>query len=156
MHNNTGDMKVINNRGSANSNASAAIVNGAHPMNERELSQISNLALAHVGDAVYELMVRTHMCIKGDFTAVALHRDSVARVNAPAQAKAAAVLLPHLNDKEKDVFRRARNARVSSVPKSAGLSEYHAATGLEALFGWLWLQCEYARINELFSIIMEE
>ena len=65
-------------------------------------------------------------------------------------------ILPHLSEEERDVYRRGRNTRVNSVPKNADISQYHAATGLEALFGWLYLNARHERLNELFAIIMEE
>ena len=88
------------------------------------------------------------MCIR-------VSAQSVTRVNARAQHKAAELLAPPLTDEETAVFRRARNAKVHSVPKNAELSDYHGATGLEALFGWLWLNRREERIRELFDIIME-
>lgn len=123
---------------------------------EGELSQISMLALAHIGDGVYELLTRAYLVAHGHTAVMKLHRDSVKRVCAPAQAAAAGRLLPHLTEQERDVYRRGRNAKVNSVPKRAELAQYHAATGLEALFGWLYLKGMDDRINELFSIVTEE
>ncbi|MDR1132007.1 MAG: ribonuclease III [Oscillospiraceae bacterium] len=125
-------------------------------MESGALGNVSVLGLAHIGDAVYELLVRTWLCETGKTTSAGLHRATVARVRAQAQAKAAEKLLPGLTEAELAVYRRGRNAKVHSVPKNAGLSEYHAATGLEALFGWLYLKGGKRRINELFSRIMEE
>ena len=122
-------------------------------MTDAELGKLSILALAHVGDAVYELLVRTLLAERGVATALQLHRETVARVKAPAQAKAAAVILPHLTEAEHDVYRRGRNSHVNSVPHAASKAEYHAATGLEAVFGWLYLAGERERIRELFAAI---
>ena len=72
-----------------------------------------------------------------------------------AQARAMALLLDMLDEQELAVYKRGRNTRVNSVPKHAELSQYHAATGLEALFGWLYLQGKLERINQLFRVIME-
>ena len=80
----------------------------------------------------------------------------MSRVNAPAQAAAADKVLPLLNEKESAVYRRGRNAKVNSVPHNASINQYHAATGLEALFGWLYLQGQTERISCLFGAIMEE
>lgn len=117
--------------------------------------KLSPLALAHVGDAVYDLLVRTELALRGRLRADSLHKETVALVNARAQHGAAELLLPHLTEEESAVFRRARNAKVHSVPKNAELADYHGATGLEALFGWLWLSGREERIRELFDIIME-
>jgi ribonuclease-3 family protein len=123
---------------------------------ERELHAMSVLALAHVGDAVYELLVRTELCRRGRLTAGALHRETVLYVSATAQARAAERLLPRLTEEERDIYRRGRNTKVASVPRSAAAGEYHAATALEALFGWLFLRGEMRRVEELFSCVMEE
>ena len=125
-------------------------------MSAAEIGRISMLGLAHIGDAVYELMTRTALCAEGHSAVAELHRRTTARVNAPAQAKAAERLLPFLNDEESAVFRRGRNTHVNSVPHAANVGQYHAATGLEALFGWLFLQGRTDRLNELFALIAED
>ncbi len=109
-----------------------------------------------MGDAVYELLVRTRLCVGGGLTAGKLHSEAVRYVSAPAQAKAAKALLPHLTQEEAELYRRGRNAHVHSVPSRSTLEEYHAATGLEALFGALYLRGERERLGELFHIAMEE
>ena len=124
-------------------------------MNYEEIGRMSVLSLAHVGDAVYELLVRTRMAEKGFSTVVGLHRETVALVKAPAQARAAAVLLPRLTEQEHAVYRRGRNSHVNSVPRGATKAEYHAATALEAVFGYLWLTGAHERVHELFEAIME-
>ena len=125
-------------------------------MTDAELGKLSILALAHVGDAVYELLVRTLLAERGIATVVQLHRETVARVKAPAQARAAAVMLPLLTEEEHAVYRRGRNSHVNSVPHGATKAEYHAATALEAVFGYLWLRGERERIHELFAHITED
>lgn len=125
-------------------------------LSDNELGKISTLGLAHVGDAVYELLVRSWLCAHGKGTSRGLHKSTVALVRASAQAEAAEKLAPVLTEGELAVFRRGRNAKVNSVPKNAQVSQYHAATGLEALFGWLWLRGDRDRVNALFSIITEE
>lgn len=128
-----------------------------HPqMEEAELMAMSNLGLAHVGDAVYEILVRTWLCTHGRVTSKGLHRETVSHVAAPAQAKAMEKILPLLSEAENNVYKRGRNTRVNSVPQHANILEYHAATGLECLFGWLWLRGDTVRIEELFAVIMEE
>ena len=125
-------------------------------ISEKELGAMSSLAMAHMGDAVYELLVRTMLCRTGKLTAGQLHRETVRFVAAPAQAEAAKKLLLRLTPEESGVFRRARNAHGHTSPKGASPGEYHAASALEALFGWLYLREEYERIQELFAIIMED
>lgn len=120
------------------------------------VNAVSSLGLAHVGDAVYELLVRTWLCDCGRLTSRSLHRETVALVRAPAQAEAMARLLPVLSEEERGVYKRARNTRVNSVPKGAAIAQYHTATGLEALFGWLHLTGRRERMNVLFSLAMGE
>ncbi len=124
-------------------------------MDDAALGQLSALALAHVGDAVYELLARTWLCLHGRVTSRRLHQETVRLVQASAQAAGAERLLPCLTEAERSVYRRARNTRVGSVPRHASTADYHAATGLEALFGWLYLRGERGRLNELFAILME-
>ena len=121
-----------------------------------EIRNISSLGLAHLGDAVFELMVRTWLCEHGKETSKGLHKATVSYVAAPAQAKAVEKILPSLTEEEYAVYKRGRNTRVHSVPSRATLEQYHAATGFEALFGYLYLNGETKRLNELFSNIMEE
>ena len=125
-------------------------------MQEREIREISNLGLAHMGDAVYELLVRAWLCTRGGKTSRGLHKAAVAHVSAPAQARAMRRIFPYLTEGEQAVFKRGRNARVSTVPQGASPEEYHAATGLEALFGYLYLKGETGRIGEIFAIAMSE
>ncbi len=124
-------------------------------MNVKDVNKISILGLAHVGDGVYELLVRSMLCESGHTALMDLHRSTVKQVKAAAQAEAAAKLTGVLNDEERAIFKRGRNAHVHSVPKNADIGQYHAATGLEALFGWLYLQGRLERINRLFAVIME-
>ena len=116
---------------------------------------LSTLALAHVGDGVYELLVRTRLARQGISRVNDLHRATVALVKAPAQAKAMERLLPALTDRELSVYKRGRNTKTHAAPNQATVSEYHAATGLETLFGYLYLRGEYARVEELFQLAME-
>ena len=117
---------------------------------------ISNLGLAHLGDAVFEVMVRSWLCLHGKAKAKDLHRATVKYVAAPAQAAAMERIRPMLTPEEEEVFRRGRNTAPHSVPKAASRGEYQTATGLEALFGWLYLQGQTRRLNELFAGLMGE
>ncbi len=121
-----------------------------------DIRAISTLGLAHLGDGVFELMVRSWLCLHGKATNKGLHRATVKYVAAPAQAAAAEKIIPMLTEEEGDVFRRGRNTSPHSVPKAASRADYQTATALEALFGWLYLQGRTERINQLFELMMEE
>ena len=119
------------------------------------IDAISNLGLAHIGDGVYELLCRARLCAAGETTVGRLHKDTIALVKAPTQARLSEKLLPLLTQEELAYFRRGKNAHVHAVPKSATPQEYARATGLEALFGALYLAGRTERLNELFHIMME-
>jgi len=116
---------------------------------------ISNLGLAHVGDGVFSLMVRAWLCQKGDHTVKNLHRDSVALVKAPAQARFVQAILPQLTEEEQAYYRRGKNTHTHAAPKSATPKEYAMATGLETLFGALYLYGRRERLDQLFALGME-
>ena len=118
------------------------------------LLSLSSLGLAHLGDSVFEVMVRSWLVLHGKATSKGLHRATVRYVAAPAQALLVQKILPVLTEEEADVFRRGRNTSPHTVPKAASREEYQAATGLEALFGYLYLQGKTDRLNELFTLMM--
>ena len=121
-----------------------------------EIHAISSIGLAHLGDAVYELLVRTYLCANGKATGKGLHRATVELARAPRQAALSERILPLLTEEESAVFKRGRNANVHTIAHNASVAEYRQATALEALFGWLYLHNRRERINELFNIMMEE
>jgi len=125
-------------------------------LEDAELLGITNLALAHIGDAVYELMVRSFLCLHGGVTSKGLHSAAIKHVSAPAQAHAFTLIENVLTPDELAVYKRGRNAHVNSVPHGATPGQYHSATGLETLFGWLYLRGEKDRLCELFTAIMGE
>ena len=125
-------------------------------MEKDALLRMSSLGLAHLGDGVFELVVRTWLCLDGKAKVKGVHRAAVAYVAAPSQAAAVERLLPLLTDEEADVYRRGRNTAPHSVPRAATRAQYQSATGLETLFGWLYLQGRTDRLNELFDHIMRE
>ena len=125
-------------------------------MDRKEINQISALGLAHCGDAVFELLVRTWLCAHGGVKVKQLHRETVRFVSAPAQAARMERMLPLLTEEEQELYRRGRNAHVHGVPKNATHEQYSKATGLECLFGSLYLLGRRERINELFVATMEE
>ena len=115
-----------------------------------EIRNISSIGLAHLGDAVYELLVRSWLCAHGKATGKQLHRATIQQVCAPAQARRAEKILPELTPEELAVFKRGRNANVHSIPAHASREEYQKATALETLLGYLYLSGRQERINELF------
>ena len=120
------------------------------------IERLSALGLAHLGDGVYELLVRAWLCAHGRATGKGLHRAAVELVKAPAQAERAERILPLLTEEEAAVYKRGRNAHVHTVPHSASRADYLKATALECLLGDLYLRGQRERINELFTIMMEE
>ncbi len=125
-------------------------------LSEDEVRGISSIGLAHMGDGVYELLVRTWLCAHGRATGKGLHRATIELVCAPKQAALSEKILPLLTEEEQAVFRRGRNAHVHSIPQHASRAQYQQATALEALFGWLYLSGQRGRVNELFNVMMEE
>ncbi len=123
-------------------------------MDKQRIDSISNLGLAHLGDGVYELLCRSYLCVQGRHTVKNLHKDAVELVKAPAQARFMDKILPHLNEEELAYYRRGKNAHSHAAPKSATPQEYAKATGLETLFGALYLAGKRERLNELFGIMM--
>ena len=121
-----------------------------------QIRGISSIGLAHMGDAVYELLVRTWLCAHGKATGKGLHRATVALVCAPKQAELAQRILPLLTEEEQAVFRRGRNANVHSITTHASRAQYQQATALEALLGWLHLSGRHDRVEQLFAVMMEE
>ena len=101
-----------------------------------QIRSIRSIGLAHIGDAVYELLVRTWLCAGGKATGKGMHRAAVALVCAPRQAELAEKILPLLTQEEQDVFRRGRNANVHSIPAHASRAQYQQATALEALLDY--------------------
>ena len=124
-------------------------------LDRQEINAISNLGLAHMGDCVFEILCRGYLCAKGGKNVGNLHRDTINMVKATSQAKFMDQLLPHLTEEELSFYRRGKNSHVHAVPKSCTPAEYAKATGLEALFGALYLSGQTDRINELFKLVME-
>ncbi|MBO7253182.1 MAG: ribonuclease III [Oscillospiraceae bacterium] len=125
-------------------------------LDKKEIDAISNLGLAHMGDCVFEILCRSYLCAQGEKTVDRLHRDTIRMVKASSQAQFVDKLLPHLTEDELAYYRRGKNAHVHAVPKSATPAEYAKATGLEALFGALYLSGNTDRLNTLFKTVMED
>ena len=125
-------------------------------MDRNQINAISNLGLAHIGDGVFELLCRSYLCASGGKNVGNLHKQTVAMVKAPSQARFADKLMPFLTEEELAYYRRGKNSHVHAVPKGATPAEYAKATGMEALFGALYLSGQTQRLNQLFLIIIEE
>lgn len=125
-------------------------------LEKKDIDAISNLGLAHMGDCVFEILCRGWLCAQGGKNVGNLHRDTIRMVNANAQSAFVDKLLPHLTEEELSYYRRGKNAHVHAVPKSCTPADYAKATGLEALFGVLWLSGQTERLNQLFKTVMEE
>ena len=125
-------------------------------MPKKEIDAISNIGLAHMGDCVYEILVRAHLCAQGRKTVERLHKETIQMVKATYQARFVDKMLPILTEEELTYYRRGKNAHPHGVPKSATPAEYAKATGLEALFGYLFLSDQKERANEIFQIVMKE
>ena len=125
-------------------------------LTDDEPRAISSIGLAHMGDAVFEILVRTWLCAHGKATGKGLHQATIRLVCAESQSQKAQKILPLLSEEELAVFKRGRNAQVHSIPAHASRAQYGEATALEALLGWLYLRGRKERINELFCKMMEE
>ena len=126
------------------------------PLSPDAARQYSPLALAFLGDSVYEVMVREMLLREGHRPARELHSQAVAHVRAAYQAAAAGRIAEMLTPEEADILRRGRNANGISVPKHATPADYRKATGFECLFGYLYLCGLTERLRELFSVIWQE
>lgn len=124
-------------------------------LDEERIRQISTLGLAHIGDGVYELMVRAWLVVHGKLTNRGLHRATIHYVSAQAQARRVERIRPLLTEEEEAVFRRGRNSNPHTVSRAATREEYQAATALEALFGYLYLKGRIDRLDELFEAMMK-
>jgi len=111
------------------------------------------LALAFIGDSVFDLLVREELVAQPARPQRQLHKESAQRVNARAQAELAKKIPPLLDGEEADIFRRGQNAQPGHIPRGFTRGEYSLATALEALFGWLWLCGRFERARALFEKI---
>lgn len=116
--------------------------------------QLSPQTLAFMGDTVYDMLVRESLIREANRPVGELNKRKVRLVNCKTQAEAVVKLMPMLTDEEISVYKRGRNAFTKNTPKNAEVADYHAATGLEALFGYLYLSGSIDRLNELFKEII--
>ena len=122
---------------------------------ENVIREYGSLALAYIGDAAYEILVRKYLLKSGITVNGKMHTEAKKLVSAEGQSRAIEIILPHLTEQEAGVFRRGRNSKPHSHPKNADLSSYHNATGFEALFGFLYLCDKNERMQQLFDMITE-
>lgn len=131
----------------------ANLTNNIYPnLTEPQARMYSPLTLAFLGDAVYSLLVRNMLTLYENKPTGKLHKESIGYVNAAFQAQMIKELMPHLTENEITVFKRGRNAHSSHSPKNQSEADYRYATGFESLYGYLYLQGDLKRINELFNI----
>ncbi|MCD8027005.1 MAG: ribonuclease III [Clostridiales bacterium] len=123
-------------------------------ISHNKTDEISPLTLAFVGDGVYDLLVREFLVNRANRPVGELNRQKVKLVNCKSQAEFAKSILPKLSEKEASVYKRGRNAAPKCTPKNASVADYHSATGLESLFGYLYLNGEDERVKELFDAII--
>ena len=123
----------------------------AFGLEDADPDRCSPLMLAYVGDAVYELVIRTVLLGDGSTTAKKINKRAVGYVSAKSQAAAARIIAPHLTGKEADVLRRGRNANPSSTAKNATVAEYRMATGFETLIGYLYLSGQWQRLVDIIK-----
>ena len=121
-------------------------------LEELKIKQFSPLTLAYIGDAFFEIIVRTMVLSKGNAPVNKLHKQSKEYVNAKAQAEMYYRIAESLTEEEKSVFKRGRNAKSFTKPKNMDLVDYRHATGLEALFGYLFLAGKIERALSLFEM----
>ena len=123
---------------------------------EMSLNEYSTAALAYLGDSVLEVCVREHLVKAGLSSSARLNSTALEFVTAPKQAEAMKNILPILTEEEEAVFKRGRNLGHTNTPKSATVAQYRAATGMETLFGYLYLKGDKPRIDELFAAAYSE
>lgn len=121
-----------------------------------DLRTYSPLTLAYIGDAVYELVIRTMIVEEGNAPVNKLHKRSSALVKAAAQAQLIHAIEPLLNEEELGIYKRGRNAKSYTTAKNASVIDYRTATGFEALMGWLYLKGDHQRMLELIRIGLEQ
>lgn len=125
-------------------------------MNFENPKSYPGLVLAYIGDAVYEVYVRGRIvCEHGDMPPNKLHKESIKHVKAQAQSNAVKVIEPLLTEEEEAAYKRGRNAKSTTVPKNADVADYRRSTGLEALFGYLYMKKETERLEELMKLAYE-
>lgn len=122
---------------------------------ENDARMMNPLVWAYIGDAVYEVYVRSYIISKGRKSSFELHRESIKYVKAEAQSSILEMLTESLSEEERNIVRRGRNTKTYHVPKNADVIDYRRATALEALIGYLYLMKRYERLDEIMKMILE-
>lgn len=128
----------------------------AFPLDAQKVKTYSALSFAYIGDSVYDLIIRTMITTRGNTKPNKYHRRAIEYVNAAAQTCMMEKIKPYLNEEEKVIFRRGKNAKPASCAKNQSHHDYRIATGFETLIGYLYLTGQVARIIELVSIGLRE
>ncbi len=131
-------------------------VREALDLGEIDVRSYSPLVLAYIGDAVYELLIRTRVISRGSMQVNKMHRKSAGLVKAATQANLIRALMEELTEEELAVYRRGRNAKSGSMAKHATMADYRTATGFEALVGYLYLMSRHRRLLELIHDGLEK
>lgn len=121
-----------------------------------DIKTYSPLALAFIGDGIFDLIIRTLVVGAGNTRASQLHKRTSQMVKAPSQSQMVEIILPLLSEEEEAIYRRGRNAKSPTMAKNATMAEYRRATGLEALMGYLYLNNQFERIVELIKAAINE
>lgn len=121
----------------------------AFAVKEMDIRSYSPLTFAYVGDAVYDLIIRTVAVGRANKAVSALHKKTSSIVKAKTQSDIIEVMMPHLTEEEREIYKRGRNAKPHTMAKNASVSDYRRATGFEALIGYLYLDGKFDRIIEL-------
>lgn len=129
-----------------------SLIKKSFDLKEVDIKTYSPLTLAYIGDAVYDLIIRTVVVERGNTSANKLHKQAIEYVKAPAQAKLIEAIQEDLTEEEAGIYRRGKNAKPYTMAKNATMNEYKKATGLEALVGYLYLTDQVERILELMQI----
>lgn len=122
---------------------------------DNDIFALNPLILAYIGDAVYEVYVRTMLVHDNKVSVHRLHKLSIEYVKAKSQSDIIHKIMDKLTDEEKDIVRRGRNAKSGTIPKNADVTEYKYATGFESLIGYLYLKRQYARLMEIFEMAVQ-
>ncbi len=131
-------------------------INGKFGINKNDIRTYSPLTLAYIGDAVYDLVIRSILVNKGNTAVNNLHKRASEIVKAPSQAALAAAIMEDMTDEEKDIYRRGRNSKPHTKAKNASTMEYLEATGIEAVIGFLYMKGDMDRVLELIKKGLEK
>lgn len=132
-----------------------AFILGTFGIEQQDIRTYSPLALAYIGDGIYDLVIRSLVVGKGNTQPNLLHKKTSSMVKAKAQSEMIEALLPELTEEEEAVYKRGRNAHSFTMAKNASMSDYRRATGFEALMGYLYLKNEFTRMLELVKLGLE-